>query len=201
MDLLQVRSLITVTDEEMLPLPELFLHRSILHGQAHVGRVMIHALRLVEATGFTECACPLWAAVYLHDIARVHDGISAGHGLDAWARLATLPDVRALFARGGARDEDLPAIQVAVTLHSRGEADPGAAHKRLTDLIKDADGLDRVRLGDLNPRYLRTPQARTMVAFAQRLYEETDGRFPPSRDLFGNLWRETQRLLEQGSGA
>jgi hypothetical protein len=117
------------------------------------------------------------------------------------ARLATLPDVRELLARGGVRDADLPAIQSAVTLHSRGEADPGAVHKRLTDLIKDADGLDRVRLGDLRPEYLRTPQARTMVAFAERLYQETDGRFPPSRDLFGNLWRETGRLVEQGSCA
>jgi hypothetical protein len=201
MNLEQVRALITVTDEEMLPRPELFLHRSTLHGQAHVGRVMIHALRLIEATGFTECACALWAAVYLHDIARVHDGRSKGHGADAWARLATLPDVRELLARGGVRDADLPAIQSAVTLHSRGEADPGAVHKRLTDLIKDADGLDRVRLGDLRPKYLRTPQARTMVAFAERLYQETDGRFPPSRDLFGNLWRETGRLVEQGSCA
>jgi len=195
MNLLQVRSLITVTDEEMLPRPELFLYQSTLHGQAHVGRVMIHALRLVEATGFTDCVCPLWAAVYLHDIARVHDGRSKGHGADAWARLATLPEVRALFTRGGVREEDLPAIQTAVTLHSRGEADPGADHKRLTDLIKDADGLDRVRLRDLHPEYLRTPQSRTMVAFAERLYEETDGRFPPSRDLFGNLWRETERIL------
>lgn len=31
-------------------MPELFLHRSTLHGQAHVGRVMVHALRLIEAT-------------------------------------------------------------------------------------------------------------------------------------------------------
>jgi len=195
MNLVQVRSSIAVPDEEMLPHPELFLYQSTLHGQAHVGRVMIHALRLVEATGFTDCACPLWAAVYLHDIARVHDGRSKGHGADAWARLATLPEVRALFARGGVRDEDLPAIEVAVTLHSRGEAEPGAIHKRLTDLIKDADGLDRVRLRDLHPEYLRTPQARTMVAFAERLYEETDGRFAPSRELFGHLWRETARIL------
>jgi len=195
MNLVPARSLIAVTDEEMLPFPELFLSQSTLHGQAHVGRVMIHALRLVEATGFTDCVCPLWAAVYLHDIARVHDGRSKGHGADAWARLATLPEVRALFTRGGVREEDLPAIQTAVTLHSRGEADPGADHKRLTDLIKDADGLDRVRLRDLHPEYLRTPQSRTMVAFAERLYEETDGRFPPSRDLFGNLWRETERIL------
>ena len=42
-------------------------------------------------------------------------------------------------------------------------------------LVKDADGLDRVRLGDLDPRYLRHPEARVMVPFAQELFETTDG--------------------------
>jgi hypothetical protein len=199
--LLQIRMLVTVPDEDMLPPPELFLHPSTLHGQAHVGRAMIHALRLIEATGFMEDACPLWAAVYLHDIARIHDGRSPGHGADAWERLATLPELHALFSRGGVRDEDLPAIRAAVTLHSRGEAEPGADHKRLTDLIKDADGLDRVRLYDLNPNYLRTPEARTMVQFAEQLYRETDRRIPPSREHFGSLWSEAQRILgERSSG-
>jgi hypothetical protein len=33
--------------------------------------------------------------------------------------------------------------------------------------LKDADGLDRVRLGDLDARYLRNPEAREMVGFAE----------------------------------
>jgi hypothetical protein len=36
-------------------------------------RVMVHAFCLLEATGWSEEAPRLWAAVYLHDIARTHD--------------------------------------------------------------------------------------------------------------------------------
>jgi hypothetical protein len=194
MTLEDVRSLIAVPDEEMLPLPELFLHASTLHGQGHVGRVMIHALRLIAATGCTDHTRPLWAAVYLHDLARVHDGRSARHGADAWERLGVLPDVRALFQRVGVREDELPAIQAAVTLHSCGEAEPGAAHQPLTVLLKDADGLDRVRLGDLNPRFLRTPQAKAMTAFAEQLYVQTDRRIPTSSDHFRQLWSAAIRL-------
>ena len=154
MTLQQVRALVPVADEDMLPPPELFLNWSTLHGPAHVGRVMIHALRLVEATGFAEEMPRLWAAVYLHDIGRRHDGVAPSHGAKAWLRLADLPDVRGLFERGGVTDADLPAIQAAVTRHSNGEARHGEPHRRLIELLKDADGLDRVRLGDLNPRYL-----------------------------------------------
>ena len=195
MPLERVRSLVLVPDEEMLPLPGLFLHRSALHGQAHVGRVLVHALRLVEATGFVEETCRLWAAVYLHDIARRHDGIAPGHGAAAWARLAELPDVRARLERGGVRDADWPAIRAAVTRHSRGEAVEGEPHARLIELLKDADGLDRVRLGDLDPRYLRHPQARAMTGFAARLYDETDGRCPLSPAHFPCLWQEALRLV------
>jgi len=123
MSLEDVRALVTVPDKELVPPPELFWHQSLLHGQAHVARVLLHAFRLVEATGFSYEMRRLWAAVYLHDIARHDDGRRPRHGADAWARLADLPDVRALFARGGVRDEDYPAIQVAVTRHSAGGFD------------------------------------------------------------------------------
>ena len=40
----------------------------------------------------------------------------------------------------------------------------------LIALLKDADGLDRVRLGDLDPRYLRNVEAKAMAPFAQNLH-------------------------------
>ncbi len=196
MSLEDVRSLVTVPDEELVPPPELFWHLSLLHGQAHVSRVLVHAFRLVEATGFVHEMPRLWAAVYLHDIARRHDGRSARHGADAWARLADLPDVRALFARGGVCDEDYPAIQSAVTLHSAGEPLPADPSWQLTALLKDADGLDRVRLRDLDPARLRRPEARAMVRFAERLYQETDRRIAPSGDYFARLWPSVVRILD-----
>jgi hypothetical protein len=198
MSLEDVRALVTVPDEELVPPPELFWHSSLLHGQAHVSRVLVHAFRLVEATGFVHEMPRFWAAVYLHDIARRHDGRSPRHGADAWTRLADLPDVRALFARGGVRDEDYPAIQSAVTLHSAGEPLPADPFWQLTALLKDADGLDRVRLRDLDPARLRHPEAREMMRFAQRLYQETDRRIAPSPDYFARLWPSAGQLLAGG---
>ena len=40
-------------------------------------------------------------------------------------------------------------------------------------IFKDADALDRVRLGDLNPAMLRTQSARGMVDFAEGLYRDS----------------------------
>jgi len=199
MSLDRVRNLVPLSDNEMVPPPELFLHRSYLRGQAHVARVLVHALRLIEAVGAEEETSRLWAAVYLHDIARRHDGGCRRHGADAWARLASLPDVRALFTRGGVRPEDHPAIEAAVTRHCDGEPSRGEPHYRLMALLKDADGLDRVRLGDLKPQWLRHDAARTMVAFAQRLYDETNDALKPGPDYFGRLWPEVGCILAHGA--
>jgi protein-tyrosine phosphatase len=192
----EVRARIPVPDEELVPPPELFLHPSRLHGQAHVARVMVHAFRLIAATGFIEETARLWAAVYLHDIARLHDGVAPRHGADAWKRLADLPDVRALFARGGVRDEDYPAIQAAVVCHSDGEPPDDHPHRRLMCLLKDADALDRVRLGDLDPAYLRHPEAREMIGFAEQLYRDRENRLRPNSCRFAEAWS----LVGRGDG-
>jgi len=181
--------------EQLAPPPALFTHQSLLHGQAHVARVMVHAFRLIAATGWTEDAPRLWACVYLHDLARIHDGLCYRHGGDAMKKFESLPDVRELFARGGVQDEDYAAIHTAVVHHSLPrELDRQHAHWRLTSLLKDADGLDRVRLGDLNPRYLRNPESKGMVDFAETLFAETDGRVPLGESHFAVLWSEVERL-------
>jgi hypothetical protein len=197
MDMAVVRALVAVGDDEIVPMPELFWHRSTLHGQAHVARVLVHAFRLIAAIGCVEETPRLWAAVYLHDIARRHDGRSRGHGADGWARLADLPEVQALFARGGVRPGDYQAIEVAVTRHSKDEPMPDEEHWRLTALLKDADGLDRVRLCDLDPKMLRHDEARLMVPFAEKLFEQTDRALVVGPDCFTRLWAEAQRIEGQ----
>ncbi len=180
----------------LVPPPELFTHASTLHGQAHVSRVMVHAFRLIAATGWAEEAPRLWAAVYLHDIARTHDGLCHRHGSDAMTRFETLSEVRDLFAQGGVAESDYPAIRTAVVHHCLPrELMRTHPHWRLTSLLKDADGLDRVRLGDLDPRYLRNREAHEMVAFAESLFTETDGTIPVGHGHFAALWSKVTLVL------
>jgi hypothetical protein len=182
----------------LAPPPALFAHASTIHGQAHVARVMVHAFRLLAATGWTGASPRLWAAVYLHDIARTHDGLCYRHGGDAMRKLEMLPEVQALFAQGGVADADYEQIRTAVVHHCLPrELDRAHPHWRLTSLLKDADGLDRVRLGDLDPRYLRHPQAREMVPFAEALFSETDGRIAVGSGHFPALWGEAVRILNE----
>ena len=186
---------------ELAPSPSLFSHASIIHGQSHVSRVMVHAFRLIDATGWSEEALRLWAAVYLHDLARTHDGVCYRHGGDAMKKFETLHHVRDLFARGGVTDDDYPIIHTAVVHHSLPrELDRDHPHWRLTSLLKDADALDRVRIRDLDPRYLRHLQARGMVAFAQRLFEDTNGIVPIGDEHFAQLWPEALRIGELAEG-
>src|SRR5690348_7499751 len=180
---------------ELAPSTSLFTHASTIHGQAHVSRVIVHAFRLIVATGWTGEAPRLWAAVYLHDLARTHDGVCYRHGGDAMKKFETLHHLRELFARGGVKDEDYPIIHTAVVHHSiPKELDRDHPHWRLTSLLKDADALDRVRIDDLDPRYLRNPEAQGMVAFAQRLFDETAGVVPVGEDHFALLWPEAVRI-------
>jgi len=177
------------------PLPELFRHRSTLHGQAHVSRVMVHAMRLIEATGKQSYGPQLWAAVFLHDLARTHDGVCYRHGADAAQRLRDEPGLQQRLAEAGLIEADYPAIEAAVTAHSAPkEVSRDHQHWPLIALLKDADGLDRVRLGDLEPRYLRNPEATAMVPFAQALFDATDRVIETGPAHFEELMAAANRL-------
>ena len=131
--------LVSLQTSEIVPLPELFWHPSTLHGQAHVTRVMVHAIRLVAATGRDELGPRLWAAVFLHDLARTHDGVCHHHGADATRRLRTEAGLQGQLKAAGLTEADLPAIEAAVTAHSAPRELPREhPHWPLTALLKDA---------------------------------------------------------------
>ena len=170
-------------------MPEDFRHMSTLHGQAHVTRVMVHGIRLVAATGQHHLGPQLWASVFLHDLARTHDGVCHRHGADAAQRLRSEPELQRRLAEGGITPADYPAIEAAVTAHSAPkEVARDHSHWPLIALLKDADGLDRVRLGDLDARYLRHPQSRGMIPFAQSLFDGTDGLIDLGPSHFELIW-------------
>ena len=181
-----------------VPLPEFFRHRSQLHGQSHVARVMVHALRLIEATGWEHEAARLWAAVYLHDLERTHDGRCLRHGADAVARWEKQLPLQAHILSGGVLERDYAAIAHAVEVHCLPDSEePERDHPDwpLVALLKDADGLDRVRLGDLDPAYLRLPPSHEMLEFAQQLFDQTNGVIPEGEDHFADLTVAADNIL------
>lgn len=148
--------------------------RSSLHGIPHTCRVMCHCLILGEklkAARETELAL---CAAFIHDMARRHDGRCTLHG--TWAAEAKLPLFRDFFLSRGISPEDLEEIGVSVANHSLPEELP-QNHRcyRTTAILKDADALDRVRLGEnnLKPELLRFPESLDLIVFSRELYRRT----------------------------
>jgi HD superfamily phosphodiesterase len=154
-----------------------FARSSELHGVRHTQRVHIHAQRLVR-----ELSCPesdarlVLAAALWHDIGRVNDGWDPQHGELSATRVVEL-DLHASLA-----GSDAGLVLFAVRYHCRddehgelsavGEDDPERA-RRILRLLKDADALDRVRLGggarEVDSTTLRHPCTIGMVDFAVEL--------------------------------
>ena len=144
-----------------------------IHGLAHTLRVMIHTVEIAQALRVAdwERETVLLAALW-HDVGRTDDGRDPLHGAKSAGKLVGLG-----LHRDVPRDR-LPYALLAVTHHSgddrHGEQaalrldDPEAA-RRIFHILKDADGLDRVRLGDLRPSMLRLPGSAGRVARAEEL--------------------------------
>ncbi len=141
-------------------------HKSILHGPAHMMRVFILQELIatqLEREGLTvNREATRWAAS-VHDIGRVDDGDDLEHGTRS-----------AEWMRNHVPNNMSPeAIDVATYIVHWHTPEDEAAPTMTTELkiLKDADGLDRIRLGDLDARFLRTNAAHQLIELAQQLYE------------------------------
>ena len=166
---------------------EWFRRRSRLHGPGHTCRVHVHAQRLLGQLGWPADDVDLaLRAVLWHDIGRLGDGVEPGHGCSSAERA----DERGLSANLAPADAAL--VRFAIRRHSladRGAEDEAARlaasqdqARRLAQperalrvlwLLKDADALDRVRLGfgeRADPRRLRRPEAVELIPFASALF-------------------------------
>jgi hypothetical protein len=158
---------------------EWFTRPSYLHGVTHTQRVHVHVQRLSAALGWDDgdAALARCAALW-HDIGRIDDGIDSAHGARSAVRAEHLDLTR------GLAPADTQAVLFAVWFHSlpdhvarESAGDPSlpgderALH--VLWLLKDADALDRVRLGEqADPYMLRHDATRHLLAmgFADALY-------------------------------
>ena len=150
------------------------LYDSEVHGRGHIHRTLLYAALIAWKEGLSEADVrQLFRAAAYHDVGRSSDGYDLYHGARSALRLAELT---------GMEGEALLQLQAAVAAHARpegemesilrayGPADYPRALK-LTKLLKDADNLDRVRLGDLKTKFLRHDGAKALEPFAWRLLE------------------------------
>jgi hypothetical protein len=124
----------------------------------------------------------VWAAA-CHDLRRLDDGMDPRHGFraGAWVR-KKLPR---LLRQPPA---ELELIASACDWHVCPDRESEWDHPTLW-LLKDADGLDRARLYDLDPSYLRHPESLKWVDAAKALYEATAELENPPR-----IWEVAARL-------
>lgn len=152
-----------------------FDHDSILHGIKHTYRVMAHSLILGNLLGATQERNIAFCGAFIHDMARRNDGFCTEHG--RWAVENKVSEFKMLFYATGLNDQDISALCVAVQNHSLHEELPADHPFYLqTAILKDADALDRIRLGieNLDTRYLRFKISNKLVPFANDLFYSTD---------------------------
>ena len=149
-----------------------FDHPSHIHGINHTYRVMVHAYILGSQVLDESGQKSVLAAAFIHDMARKHDGYCTEHG--GWAADNKLPVFKAIFDKLGINHWNI--IADAVTNHSLYEEFP-AVHPSwpVTSVLKDADALDRFRIGEknLNISFLRHEFTHEMIDFARELYLST----------------------------
>lgn len=147
--------------EQYRPQREWFLRpekMDSIHGINHEARVLVWqellARVLIQDGESLDQEALRWAAV-THDTRRVDDGVDFPHGERAaiWVEQAlseTIPD---------------GALETVVYVNRWHVPSDSSAPRMTPELavFKDADGLDRVRLGDLNPRYLRRERSRQLL--------------------------------------
>lgn len=149
-----------------------------IHALSHTKRVLFLSLLISYLEKYDrkdrELLC--LASIY-HDIGRENDGYDPDHGIASYDKLIkeNLPAL--------ANHQDLEILKFLIQNHAIPDQ---SAYKKLShydladvertlmlyDAFKDADGLDRVRIKDLNPEYLRTQSAHRLLLAAHQLYRQ-----------------------------
>ncbi|WP_062106483.1 HD domain-containing protein [Bacillus niameyensis] len=157
---------------------EFWLPDSVWHTKTHSARVLLLALLIGHQKNVNdEEKYALAMAAVFHDSRRLDDGIDQGHGCRAaeyykeYCREHDLPYNEQTFYITAYHDQDdslgLSEIKKSPGLNERAIL--------LYQIFKDADALDRFRLGSdgLDVRFLRTEEAHQLVDFAKELLRKS----------------------------
>ena len=147
---------------------------SKMHGLGHIERTILQGgfCAMEEELDRADTELLLLACSY-HDVGRQNDWVDDLHGWRSAQRIGEIT---------GRTGDDLHILQGMVDAHSRHEPvlretvagyHPADLERavNLAQLLKDADGLDRVRLGDLDPHYLRRESSKRRAELAFEVFK------------------------------
>lgn len=171
------------------PKEEWLSRPSYLHGVGHLTRVFILqeliSMQLKER-GVEINREALRFASMAHDVGRIDDGKDLAHGKRSARWLAQN------FAHK-LSPEDMDTASYIVHWHVPPDSEAPEMINELK-VLKDADGLDRVRLGDLDPTRLRTDVAQSLIDTAQKLYDASQPNRPYEKDSFETVLAAARQL-------
>ena len=146
---------------------------SEIHGLGHIERTILHGgFCCMEENTDYETASLIMDACSYHDVGRCNDKYDYEHGYLSSLKIGALT---------GRKGDELKILQAAVTAHSRNDSDmseilssyeinDNIKGRCVSELLKDSDGLDRVRVNDLDANYLRRNSSRERNDFAVFLF-------------------------------
>ena len=150
------------------------LYESWIHGQGHIERVIMLGAIIAMGEKFSDedTRLALFACSY-HDIGRSNDHRDDDHGTVSAGKIVSRNLVEII---PGITDREIAILQAAIATHSMHDSALEANQKkfgvkpedyercrRICWCLKDADNMDRVRLNDLDPKYLRLETSKGMV--------------------------------------
>ena len=143
------------------------------HTKEHCARVLLYALLIAEKMEISQAEREaLCAAAVFHDSCRQDDWLDVGHGQRAADYYREYCQTHPLVF-----DE---RAYLVMTFHDRDDALGEVALMEQADgvllyhIFKDADALDRFRLGSrgLDARYLRTAEAKSLYQYAEQVFKQ-----------------------------
>ncbi len=149
-----------------------------MHGIEHSFKVylLIQKLCEIELIGEPE-RIQLEFCAFFHDIGRVNDLVDDTHGIKSFKKLKK-------YIFFGLKKFNNSFVQYIIENHCLNDkkAIDNSIHYQLTNyerakflilLFKDADSLDRFRLGDFDKKYLRNSSAEKLIDLAMKINSKT----------------------------
>lgn len=172
-----------IIDDEMIDIyhyyieklrPKYFYNPDNIHGILHAKRVLLLCLLFGKLYNLNTIEKEILekASIY-HDIGRISEGVDDNHGKLSFEKIKKLKLIDKNY-------KDIETLRYIITEHCISDEIAFENIKKyniknkkraikLLKIFKDADGLDRVRLGDLDVRYLRTDYSIKLSGIAKQL--------------------------------